>query len=122
MVAHPVHKNADGKLAVVAVLLDAGSASPLINSIWKNLPKEREKEALVQNVMVDATDLLPESRGYYTFKGSLTTPPCGEDVTWLILKTPVKIADGEITAFGKIYPMNARPTQPVNGRAIQATK
>jgi carbonic anhydrase len=122
MVAHLVHKSADGKLAVVAVLLDTGGASAVIDSIWKNLPKEKEKEALVQNVTVDATDLLPKSRGYYTFQGSLTTPPCSEEVTWLVLKTPVKIAGREIAAFGKIYPMNARPTQPLNGRAIQATK
>jgi carbonic anhydrase len=122
MVAHLVHKSADGKLAVVAVLLDAGGASALIDSIWKNLPKEKEKEALVQNVTVDATDLLPKSRGYYTFQGSLTTPPCSEEVTWMVLKTPVKIAGSEIAAFGKIYPMNARPTQALNGRAIEATK
>jgi carbonic anhydrase len=43
-------------------------------------------------------------------------------VTWLVLKTPVKISEREIAAFGKIYPMNARPTQPLNGRAILATK
>ena len=122
MVAHLVHKSADGKLAVVAVLLDAGGASALIDSVWKNLPTEKEKEALFQNVTVDATDLLPASRGYYTFQGSLTTPPCSEDVTWMVLKTPVKIANAEIAAFGKIYPMNARPTQPINGRAIRATK
>ena len=88
MVAHLVHKSADGKLAVVAVLLDRGGASTLIDSIWKNLPKEKEKEALVQNITVDATGLLPESRGYYRFQGSLTTPPCSEEVTWLVLKTP----------------------------------
>lgn len=70
------------------MLLDAGGASSLIDSIWKNLPKEKEKEALVRNFTVDPTDLFPESRGYYTFKGSLTTPPCSEDVTWLVLKTP----------------------------------
>src|SRR4051812_17779555 len=116
MVAHLVHRNSDGKLAVVAVLLDKGGANALIDSIWKNLPRQREKEALVQNVSIDATELLPESRGYYMFPGSLTTPPCSEDVTWLVLKTPVKIADGEIAAFGKIYPMNARPTQSLNGR------
>ena len=122
MVAHLVHRNADGKLAVVAVLLDKGGASELIDSIWKNLPKEKESEALVENVTVDATRLLPDNKGYYTFQGSLTTPPCSEDVTWLVLKTPVKIADSEIAAFGKLYPMNARPTQALNGRAIEATR
>jgi carbonic anhydrase len=122
MVAHLVHKSADGKLAVVAVLLDSGGASALIDSTWKNLPKQKEKEVLVQNVTIDASDLLPRSRGYYTFQGSLTTPPCSEDVTWLVLKSPVKIAASEIAAFGKIYPTNARPTQPINGRDIRASK
>jgi carbonic anhydrase len=122
MVAHLVHKGTDGKLAVVAVLLDKGGANPTIDAIWKNLPKVKEKEVAVGNVSVDAATLLPADRGYYTFQGSLTTPPCSEGVKWLVLKTPVKIAESEITAFGKIYPMNARPTQPLNGREIQATK
>ena len=122
MVAHLVHKAADGKLAVVAVLLDKGGASPTIDAIWKNLPKEKEKEASVANVTIDAATLLPADKGYYVFQGSLTTPPCSEEVRWLVLKTPVKIAESEIAAFGKLYPMNARPTQPANGRAIEATR
>ena len=122
MVAHLVHKSPEGKLAVVAVLLDKGGANGLIDSIWKNLPTAKEKEVLITNVTIDAANLLPENKGYYTFQGSLTTPPCSEEVTWLVLKTPVKIGDGEITAFGKIYPMNARPTQALNGRAVQATR
>jgi carbonic anhydrase len=122
MVAHLVHKSPEGKLAVVAVLLDKGGANGLIDSIWKNLPTAKEKEVLVTNVTIDAANLLPGNKGYYTFQGSLTTPPCSEEVTWLVLKTPVKIGDGEIAAFGKIYPMNARPTQALNGRAVQATR
>lgn len=122
MVAHLVHKNAEGKLAVVAVLLDGGGANATIDSIWKNLPKEKEKQVVVPGATVDASELLPKERGYYTFQGSLTTPPCSEEVTWLVLKAPVKIADAEIAEFGKIYPMNARPTQPTNGRPIQETR
>ena len=122
MVAHLVHKNADGKLAVVAVLLDGGGANAMIDSIWKNLPKEKQKEVVVSNVTVDAGTLLPANHGYYTFQGSLTTPPCSEDVTWLVLKTPLKITSSEITRFGAIYPMNARPTQAQNDRLIQMTK
>jgi len=122
MVAHLVHKGADGKLAVVAVLLDKGGANPAINAIWKNLPKEKAKEVLAGNVTIDAATLLPGDKGYYAFQGSLTTPPCSEEVRWFVLKTPVKIAESEITAFGKLYPMNARPIQPLNGRAIEATR
>ena len=121
MVAHLVHKGADGKLAVVAVLLDAGGTSPTIDTIWKNLPQEKGKEATV-NATIDAATLLPADHGYYTFQGSLTTPPCSEDVRWFVLKTPVKVAGSEITAFGKIYPMNARPSQPLNGRTLEATR
>lgn len=122
MVAHFVHKNAAGKLAVVAVLLDKGGASELIDTLWKNIPKEKEKETVAANVVIDAAKLLPEKKGYYTFQGSLTTPPCSEEVTWLVLKSHTKIADAQIAAFGKIYPLNARPVQPLNGRIIQATK
>jgi len=122
MVAHLVHKNAEGKLAVVAVLLDGGGSNATIDAIWKNLPKEKQKEVVVANTTVDADGLLPKDRGYYTFQGSLTTPPCSEDVTWLVLKDPVKIADSEISRFARIYPMNARPTQSLNGRLVQMTK
>ncbi len=121
MVAHLVHKGADGKLAVVAVLLDDGGTNPTIDTIWKNLPQEKGKEVAV-NATVDAATLLPADHGYYTFQGSLTTPPCSEDVRWFVLKTPLKIAGSEITAFGKIYPMNARPSQPLNGRTLEATR
>jgi len=122
MVAHLVHKSADGKLAVVAVLLDGGGANATIDTIWKNLPKEKEKQVEVPNTTVDASGLLPKDHGYYTFEGSLTTPPCSEDVRWLVLKAPLRIADAEIADFGKIYPMNARPTQPTNGRSIEETR
>ncbi|TMH83756.1 MAG: hypothetical protein E6H49_01320 [Betaproteobacteria bacterium] len=38
------------------------------------------------------------------------------------MKTPLKIADGQIAAFASIYPLNARPVQPLNGRIIQTMK
>ncbi len=122
MVAHLVHKNAEGKLAVVAVLLDGGGTSQTIDTIWKNIPAEKEKEVAAADVSVDAANLLPANRDYYTFQGSLTTPPCSEGVTWFVLKSPVKIADGEIATFSKLYPLNARPVQPLHGRLIQTTK
>ena len=108
MVVHLVHKSEDGKLAVVAVLLDKGGASEAIDTLWKNIPAEKGKENMVVGATIDAAALLPATRDYYTFQGSLTTPPCSEGVTWFVLKTPVKIADAEIAAFGKIYPLKMR--------------
>jgi carbonic anhydrase len=121
MVAHLVHKDADGNLAVVAVLLKKGSASPLVKTLWSNLPKEKGHEMAVDAVTINIADLLPSDKAYYTFAGSLTTPPCSESVTWFVLKNPSSISSDEIARFGKSYPMNARPTQPLNGREVKAS-
>ena len=121
MVAHLVHKSADGKLAVVAVLLSEGAANDFVERLWKYLPEEQGKEMAVQGVTVDVSMLLPATRGYFTYDGSLTTPPCTEGVTWFVLKTPVQVSPDEIAAFARKYPHNARPIQQLRGRVIQAT-
>lgn len=121
MVAHLVHKSADGKLAVVAVLLTEGAANDFVARLWKYLPAEQGKEIAVQDVTVDLSTLLPATRGYFTYDGSLTTPPCTEGVTWFVLKTPVQVSPDQIAAFARKYPHNARPIQQLHGRVIQAT-
>ena len=121
MVAHLVHRNSAGKLAVVAVELTEGQSNTLIESLWKSLPAAQGKEETPDGATVDANALLPANRGYFTFAGSLTTPPCTEGVTWFVLKTPVQVSQEEIAAFAAKYPHNARPLQPRNDRAIQET-
>ena len=70
----------------------------------------------------NAADLLPPKKAAYcTFTGSLTTPPCSEGVTWCVLKTPTSISNTEVASVAQLYPMNARPTQPLNVREIRAT-
>jgi carbonic anhydrase len=122
MVAHLVHKDANGKLAVVAVPLKKGAENPLVATLWKNLPKEKEHEKSVESASINVADLLPAKHGYYAFDGSLTTPPCSEGVRWFVLKSPTTISSGELAAFGKLYPMNARPVQPLNGREVLSSK
>jgi carbonic anhydrase len=122
MVAHLVHKDADGKLAVVAVLLNAGETNPLVAVLWNNLPKQKGVEVEAKGVDVDPTELLPRDRAYYTFPGSLTTPPCSEGVTWYVLKNPSTLSSGEIARFANAYSMNARPLQPLNGRVVRASE
>ncbi|HKQ19705.1 MAG TPA: carbonic anhydrase family protein [Candidatus Eisenbacteria bacterium] len=122
MVVHLVHKDTQGHLAVVAVLLNHGMANPAVGTIWAHLPAVKEKPQSVAGAAIDATALLPATRGYYTFSGSLTTPPCTEGVTWYVMTTPVELSAEQIAAFAKLYPMNARPVQPLNGRKIRETK
>jgi carbonic anhydrase len=118
MEVHLVFADAGGSLAVVAVLLDKGNDNSLVHELWNDLPKEKEKKVLLENVQIDVSKLLPANRDYYTFSGSLTTPPCSEDVTWFVLKQPVTISDAEIEQFAKLYRNDARPTQPLNSRMI----
>jgi carbonic anhydrase len=122
MVAHLVHADAKGKLAVVAVLLQSGNFNEAIHRIWKNLPKTLGKELEITGVTINAGALLPQTLGYYTFEGSLTTPPCTEGVTWFVLKTPTEVSSDEVTTFAKLYPCNARPIQPTGRRKILETQ
>jgi carbonic anhydrase len=121
MSAHLVHKDADGRLAVVAVLLERGRDQPIVQTVWNNLPLEKG-EALPAQVALDPTQLLPENRGYYTYMGSLTTPPCSEGVLWMVMRQPVQLSGEQIEIFARLYPMNARPLQKDAGRLIKQSK
>jgi carbonic anhydrase len=82
-----MHADAEGHLAVVAVLFKIGASDPLLETLWKNIPQEKEKTVTRSSVSINVKDLLPADFGYYTFSGSLTTPPCTEGVTWYVLKS-----------------------------------
>ena len=122
MDAQLVHKGPDGKPMVLAILLDAGKENKFIKSLWDNLPKEKGKDVTNDAVKINAVDLLPNDKGYYSYAGSLTTPPCSENVTWYVLKSPVQVSADQIARFGRIYPNNARPIQPFNDRDVMGTR
>ena len=122
MELHLVHQNSEGKLAVVAVFLKVGSENPAVKSEWAHIPKEKDKEVTVEGVTVDAGQLLPKARGYYTFDGSLTTPPCSEGVVWFVMKEPAEISKAELNVFNHLYSHDARPVQPLNDRNVQASR
>lgn len=118
MVVHLVHKGADGRLAVVAVLLERGSAQPQVQAVWNNLPLECGDEVSA-SAAIDLAGLLPEDRRYFVYMGSLTTPPCSEGVLWMVMQQPVGISAQQIDIFARLYPMNARPIQQASGRLIK---
>jgi carbonic anhydrase len=118
MVAHLVHKDVQGRLAVVAVLMEQGMVNPMVQLVWNSLPLEKNTEQYAP-VMLDMNRMLPEQRHYYTYMGSLTTPPCSEGVLWLVMKQPASMSPEQINIFSRLYPMNARPIQPTGGRLIK---
>jgi carbonic anhydrase len=121
MVIHLVNERSGGA-AVIALLVKAGAANPTVQKVWDNLPKEQNKEVEASGVTINAADLLPADQNYYNFDGSLTIPPCGEGVVWFVMKTPIEMSAAQIAAFAKLYPMNARPIQPTNGREIKESE
>ena len=117
--AHLVHQSADGKLAVIGVFFKEGTENPVFKEAFAQMPGAEGKVAIKGKI--DPSGLLPKSLAYYSYTGSLTTPPCSEGVTFYILKTPMEMSTVQLEQFRKLYPMNARPTFPLNGRKITET-
>ncbi len=121
MSVHLVHKDPEGRLAVVGVVLERGAAQPVVQEVWNNLPLEKH-EPLVAPDTLDPSALLPGDRRYFTYMGSLTTPPCSEGVLWMVMQQPVPASTDQIHIFSRLYPMNARPIQQAAGRLIKQSQ
>ena len=119
MVAHLVHKNLEGQLAVVAVLLNPGTANALVDKVWTHMPLDAGDRVRLPTGLINMNELLPKDQRYYQFMGSLTTPPCTEGVLWLVLKQPSTVSPAQIRLFSQLFPNNARPVQALNGRAVR---
>ena len=116
MVIHFVHKNAEGELAVLGVMLREGNENPGIKTLWTHAPKAEGPEVVPDGVMFNPGNLLPREMDFFHYDGSLTTPPCTEKVKFYILKTQVNVSKEQMAEFP--FKMNARPIQPTNGRPI----
>ncbi|WP_419941128.1 carbonic anhydrase [Candidatus Palauibacter sp.] len=116
MEVHFVHAAEEGDLAVIGVFMEAGDADATIQSLWEAIPSPDESPAAVG--VLDPGTLLPGGRGYFRYQGSLTTPPCSEVVSWVVMTESISVSQAQVDAFAALYPMNARPVQPLNGRDI----
>jgi carbonic anhydrase len=122
MVMHLVHRSVDGELAVVSVLMERGADNPLIQTLWNDLPLERNLVVQPPTDTIDLAAFLPANHDYYTYMGSLTTPPCTEGVLWIVLKQPVPISADQLAIFARLYRNNTRPVQPANDRLIKESR
>jgi carbonic anhydrase len=120
LVIHLVHANSNGDLAVVAVLAQIGAANDTFQKIEPSFPDTALDERKPPGVQVNASGFLPSKHSFFTFRGSLTTPPCTEGVTWFVLKTPITISGDQLKAFAALFPHNARPIQPLGARIVQS--
>ncbi|HEY9662199.1 MAG TPA: carbonic anhydrase family protein, partial [Allocoleopsis sp.] len=119
MEMHLVHRNSAGdRLAVIGVFLQQGEANALLQPIWDAMPLAKSDERTVENVQIDVAQLLPTDRRFYTYYGSLTTPPCSEGVLWFVMEQPIEVSQEQIRKFAALFPLNARPIQPINYRYV----
>jgi carbonic anhydrase len=117
---HFVHKRADGKLAVIGVMIEKSEAE---NKAWKPYTDSLAiLEGSTVEVDIDWNGMLPAKRDTYRYQGSLTTPPCSEGVTWVLMQNPVKLSAAQIKDFQNAYDHNNRPLQEIGSRVIEADK
>lgn len=119
MEMHLVHQSADGRFAVIGVLFmeDEGVAT-IYDRMIQHMPQNKGERIVVDSVSLDINLLLPPIRNVYHYVGSFTTPPCTENVQWLILGEPMKVSSAVIAAITQRLAPNNRPVQPSNGRKI----
>jgi carbonic anhydrase len=118
MEVHLVHKSAQGELAVVALMVAEGMSNMTLEKIWNYMPREKHKRTMVESVKINPIGLFPKPKTHYSYKGSLTTPPCTEGVRWVVFNTPVEFSRGQVDAFEALYKNNNREVQPLNTRAV----
>jgi carbonic anhydrase len=123
MEVHLMHRSADGKLAVVAVRLneDTGNPNAVLATLWPHLPARAGASEKVTE-MVNPGGLLPGDRGFWTYMGSLTTPPCTEGVRWFVFEQELSISRDQLRAFAYLFKVNTRPLQDPHGRRIEANE
>lgn len=117
--AHLVHVDEAGHLLVIAVMFETGKHNQELAVAWQDMPEQPHTHHVLHTPAF-AGSLLPKSRDYYRFDGSLTTPPCSEGVVWLVMKEPVTASREQISHFARVmgHPNN-RPVQPLNGRVVK---
>jgi carbonic anhydrase len=123
MEVHLTHKSADGKLAVIAVRLveDVSNPNAVLATLWQHLPTKTGTSEKVPD-MVNPGGFLPADRGYWTYEGSLTIPPCTEGVRWYVFEQELSLSRDQLRAFAALFRVNTRPAQDAHGRRIEANE
>lgn len=118
-----LHESADGKMAIVEVRLamDRGSPNAVLATLWPHLPQKSGGKAKISE-MVNPAGFLPPDPGYWTYTGSLPTPPCTEGVRWYVYENEISLSLDQLRAFTALFRMNSRPLQNPHGRRIEANE
>lgn len=115
LTAHFVHATRDGTLGVLGVMFEEGDRNAGLQTIIDAMPAGD-----AANISIDLSELVPDELEVWRYMGSLTTPPCSENVNWHVVEDTVEASAEQIAAFEAALGMTARSIQPLNNRLLVA--
>jgi carbonic anhydrase len=123
---HFVNVRDDGRLAVVGLFVELGAFNPQIQLMLDNTINTAGEKAHNRTAIVfEPKKLLPKGAGsgkFYTYSGSLTTPPCTEGVNWYVYEKPITFSAAQLIRLKSFYDDNDRHLQQPNGRQVVTNK
>jgi len=115
MEAQILHQADDGTYTMVGVFFEEGYSNAAVTNIWEFISSTTGEEVSVRK-LVDLAFLLSFDRSYYRYSGSLSTPPCTENILWTVLERPIGVTAAQVEKLRELVGENVRPIQPLNGR------
>lgn len=112
---HIVHESEDRHLAVVGIFIEIDEDEFDRYGFFQSLPAVGMKGLSSE---IKFSKILKNLGGHFYYQGSLTTPPCTEDVHWLIFDRHLKLSTQQLRGFESLYSNNYRPLQPLKGRHL----
>jgi len=116
-----VYEGDSGKVAVVGILYRTGEANAAVQEIIDSAPNQGESDVKPDSLL-KFSSFLPDGHGYYTYMGSLTTPPFTEGVRWFVMSEVLEVSEEQVSGIAALTGggTNNRELQPLNGREIRA--
>ena len=118
MELHLVHNDENGKLAVLGVMIQEGRENKILAPVWSALPNKETNQVISEKYLINLQALLPQNQMAFHYDGSLTTPPCTEEVKWIVFEQPIEMSKEQVQTFQQFFSDNRRPVQPLNEREI----
>ncbi|KAI9353445.1 carbonic anhydrase [Obelidium mucronatum] len=109
--AHFVHASPDGKLSVIGLFFEIGDWNPWFQEFENKLPSAAGTTTTIPSLNMNSIIKVLGGAEFFSYTGSLTTPPCTEGVLWLVARKPLSISRSQLDKLRKAMPFNSRTTQ-----------